>query len=78
MVKRSGQAYAELADKTSVGGTVGALLALGLGPIPLQLGAEAYLYKQNLDGLTSTSGEPASQKDIQLSIGFGLPMSGGR
>ncbi len=77
MVKRSGEAYAELEDRTSIGGTVGTLLALGLGPIPIQLGAEAYLYKQNLDGLTSATGEPASQKDIQLSLGFGLPMGGG-
>jgi len=76
MVKRSGAAYDALVDKTSVGGTVGALLAIALGPIPLQLGAEAYLYKQNLDGLTSATGEPVSQRDIQLSIGFGLPMGG--
>ncbi|MBA3260488.1 MAG: hypothetical protein H0T68_13615 [Gemmatimonadales bacterium] len=76
MVRRSGTAYAELQDKTSIGGTVGALLAVGLGPIPLQLGAEAYLYKQNLDGLTSAAGEPVSQRDIQLSIGFGFPMGG--
>lgn len=76
MVRRSGDAYAALEDRSSVGGTVGALLGLGLGPIPLQLGAEAYLYKQNLDGLTTATGEPASQRDIQLSIGFGLPVGG--
>lgn len=74
IVKRSGEAYATLQDRTSIGGTVGALLALGFGPMPIQVGVEAYLYKQSLEGLTSVTGEAASQKDIQLSIGFGIPM----
>jgi hypothetical protein len=74
MVKRSGTAYRDLKDKSSVGGTVGAQLGLRLGSLPpLQLAAETYLYKQNLEGLTSETGEQASQKDVQLSVGFGLP-----
>jgi hypothetical protein len=74
LVKRGGTAYQNLKDKTSVGGTVGAQLGLRLGSLPpLQLGVETYLYKQNLDGLTTETGEKASQKDIQLSLGFGLP-----
>jgi hypothetical protein len=75
LVKRSGTAYQDLKDKTSVGGTVGAQLGLRLGPLPLQFAVETYLYKQQLDGLTSETGEQASQKDVQLSIGFGLPFS---
>ncbi len=73
LVKRSGTAYKDLKDKSSVGGTVGAQLGLRLGPLPLQFAAETYLYKQHIDGLTSATGESASQKDIQLSIGFGFP-----
>ena len=47
---------------------------LRLGPLPpLQLSAETYLYKRNLEGLTSETEELASQKDVQLSVGFGLP-----
>jgi hypothetical protein len=75
LVKRSGTAYSELKDKSSVGGTVGAQLGLRLGPLPLQFAVDTYLYKQDIDGLTSTTGEQASQKDVQLSIGFGLPIN---
>lgn len=73
LVKRSGTAYQNLKDKSSVGGTVGAQLGLRLGPLPLQFAAETYLYKQHIDGLTDDTGQQASQKDIQLSIGFGFP-----
>jgi len=73
LVKRSGTAYENLKDKSSVGGTVGAQLGLRLGPLPLLFAAETYLYKQHLEGLTSDTGEQASQKDVQLSIGFGFP-----
>jgi hypothetical protein len=75
LVKRSGTAYKDLKDKSSVGGTVGAQLGLRLGPLPLQFAVETYLYKQQIDGLTSETGEQASQKDVQLSIGFGLPFN---
>jgi hypothetical protein len=54
---------------------VGAQLGLRLGPLPLQFAVETYLYKQQIDGLTSETGEQASQKDVQLSIGFGLPFN---
>ncbi len=75
MVKRSGDAYRDLVDKVSIGGTVGAQVGFKLGPIPpIQLAVDTYLYKQNVEGLTSATGEQASQKDIQLSIGFGLPL----
>lgn len=74
MVKRGGTANQNLKEKSSVGGTVGAQLGLRVGPLPpLQLAADIYLYKQNLEGLTSETGEQASQKDVQLSVGFGLP-----
>ncbi|MBA3345181.1 MAG: hypothetical protein H0T44_07745 [Gemmatimonadales bacterium] len=73
LVKRSGEAYRNLVDKTSIGGTVGAQMGFRLGPLPaIQLGVETYLYKQNVEGLTTVSGEQASQKDVQLSIGFGI------
>jgi hypothetical protein len=75
LVKRSGTAYQDLEDKSSVGGTAGAQLGLRLGPLPLQFAVETHLYKQQLDGLTSETGEQASQKDVQLSIGFGLPFN---
>jgi hypothetical protein len=74
LVKRGGTAYQNLKDKTSVGGTVGAQLGVRLSSLPpLQLAVETYLYKQNLDGLITDTGEKASQKDVQLSLGFGVP-----
>jgi hypothetical protein len=75
LVKRSGTAYQDLKDKSSVGGTVGAQLGLRLGPLPMLFAAETYLYKHRIDGLTTGTGEQVSQKDVQLSIGFGLPVS---
>jgi hypothetical protein len=75
LVKRSGTAYKDLKDKSSVGGTVGAQLGLRLGPLPLQFAVETYLYQQDISGLTSETGEQASQKDVQLSLGFGLPFN---
>jgi len=75
MVKRGGEAYRALDDKTSLGGTVGAQLGLRLGPLQnIQLAVDTYLYKQNLDGLTTDSGDAPSQRDVQISIGFGLPL----
>jgi hypothetical protein len=61
-------------EKSSVGGSVGAQLGLRLGALPpLQFAVETYLYKQNLVGLINEMGEQTSQKDVQLSVGFGLP-----
>jgi hypothetical protein len=74
LVKRGGAAFQDLKDKSSVGGSVGAQLGFRLGALPpLQLAVETYLYKQNLEGLINEMGEQASQKDVQLSVGFGLP-----
>jgi hypothetical protein len=74
LVKRGGAAYQDLKEKSSVGGSVGAQLGLRLGALPpLQFAVETYLYKQNLVGLINEMGEQTSQKDVQLSVGFGLP-----
>jgi hypothetical protein len=75
VVNRSGAAYRDLKNKNSVGATVGGQLGIHIDPLPpLQLAVDTYLYKQNLDGLLTESGTPASQKDVQLSIGFGVPI----
>jgi hypothetical protein len=75
LVNRSGAAFRNLKNRNSVGATVGGQVGIRLGPLPpLQLAVDTYLYKQNLDGLTDERGEPASQKDVQLSIGVGLPI----
>jgi hypothetical protein len=76
VVTRGGEAYRDLQEKTSVGGTAGAQLSFKLGPLPgIQLAAETFVYKQNLDGLAAI-GEAPTQKDLQLSIGLGFPLGG--
>jgi hypothetical protein len=75
LVNRSGAAFRNLKNRNSVGATVGGQVGIRLGPLPpLQLAVDTYLYKQNLDGLTDERGELASQKDVHLSIGVGLPI----
>lgn len=76
MVRRSGAAYAGLADKTDIGGTGGAALGVRFGPIlSVVIGAEDYVYKPNFSGgLVTALGK--MQHDIHLSLGIGIPLLG--
>jgi hypothetical protein len=74
LVKRSGQAYDSLADKTDIGGVVGTTVGLNLGGfLSFYVAAEDYIY-----GTTfvqpGTLEEKKTQNDIQLALGFGVPL----
>ncbi len=75
MVSRSGAAYATLDDKTDIGGTVGATIGFHLGRIvQLRLSGEGYIYNPSFYDQTEVEGR--TQKDINLSFGFGIPLLG--
>jgi hypothetical protein len=76
VVSRSGTAYANVADKTDIGGTGGAALGLRLGPLlSVVVGAEDYVYKPNFTG-GLVNGLEQMQHDIHLSLGIGIPLLG--
>ena len=78
VVNRSGAFYASMAEKTDVGGTVGASARFRLGRLlRIQLSADDYLYKPKgeIPGF-SPSDEKKTQNDVHLSLGLGIPLLG--
>ncbi len=75
LVKRSGDAYANLEDKTDVGGVVGATVGFNLGSfLSLYVAADDYIYGTTFVD-ENTFEEKQTQNDVHLSLGFGLPLN---
>ena len=78
VINRSGEFYANVENKTDIGGTLGASARFRLGSLlRLQLSAEDYIYKPKAEipGF-GPSDEKRTQNDIHLSIGIGIPLLG--
>ena len=78
VINRSGEFYANVANKTDIGGTLGASARFRLGSLlRLQLSAEDYIYKPRAEipGF-GPNDEKKTQNDIHLSIGVGIPLLG--
>ena len=78
VINRSGDFYADVQNKTDIGGTVGASARFRLGSLlRLQVSAEDYVYKSKAEipGF-SPSDEKKTQNDIHLSFGLGIPLLG--
>jgi hypothetical protein len=78
VINRSGEFYANVENKTDIGGTLGASARFRLGSLlRLQLSAEDYIYKPKaeLPGF-GPNDEKKTQNDIHLSIGIGIPLLG--
>jgi outer membrane protein with beta-barrel domain len=78
VINRSGDFYANVANKTDVGATVGATARFRLGSLlRLQVSAEDYVYKPKAEipGF-SPSDEKKTQNDVHLSFGVGIPLLG--
>jgi len=74
MIKRGGQAYENLEDKTDVGGVVGATVGFRLGSmLSFYVAAEDYIYGRKIDE-TTFDADSKTQNDVQVSIGFGFPV----
>jgi len=78
VINRSGEFYSSVANKTDIGGTVGASARFRLGSLlRLQLSAEDYIYKPKAEipGF-GPNDERKTQNDIHLSVGIGIPLLG--
>jgi hypothetical protein len=75
LVKRGGEAYDSLDDKTDIGGVVGATLGFNLGGfLSFYVAAEDYIYGSTFVE-PGTLEEKKTQNDIQLAVGFGVPLN---
>jgi hypothetical protein len=75
LIKRGGEAYENVEDQTDIGGVVGATLGFNLGGfLSFYVAAEDYIY-----GTTfveeGTLEEKRTQNDVQLAVGFGVPLN---
>jgi hypothetical protein len=74
LVKRGGDAYQDAEDKTDVGGVVGATVGFNLGGLlSFYVAAEDYIYGTSF-AQAGTLEEKRTQNDIQLAVGFGVPL----
>ena len=74
LVKRSGKAYENLEDKTDTGGVVGTTLGFHLGGLlNFYVAAEDYIYGTSFVE-AGTLNEKQTQNDVQLALGFGVPL----
>ncbi len=79
VINRGGAAYDQVADKTDIGGAVGASVGFRLGPmVNLRVTADSFLYNTGM--LSQVQGAELAdrvlQRDLQLSFGFGIPLLG--
>ena len=75
LVKRGGAAYDSLADKTDIGGVVGTAVGFNLGGfLSFYVAAEDYIYGTTFVE-SGTLEEKRTQNDIQLAVGFGVPLN---
>ena len=74
LVKRGGEAYDSLADKTDIGGVVGTAVGFNLGGfLSFYVAGEDYIYGTTFVE-SGTLEEKKTQNDIQLAVGFGVPL----
>src|SRR5215210_4431460 len=75
LVKRGGEAYEAVEDKTDMGGVVGATVGLNLGGfLSFYVAAEDYIYGTTFVE-AGTLEEKSTQHDVQLALGFGVPLN---
>ncbi len=78
VINRSGEFYANVAEKTDIGGTLGASARFRLGKLlRIQVSAEDYIYKPKAEipGFGPDQ-QKQTQNDIHLSVGVGIPLLG--
>jgi len=76
MVRRSGEAFEDQLDRTSIGGVAGATVGLRLGGLlSFYVHADDFIYNAEYTGPTVT--EQVLQHDVHLSFGLGVPIGPG-
>lgn len=75
-IRRSGAAYAGASDKDDIGGVVGATVGIRLGGmLSFYVAADDYIYGTRIDE-TTLAADKKTQNDVQLAVGFGIPVGG--
>jgi hypothetical protein len=75
MVKRGGEAFDSLPDRTNFGGVVGTAVGFNLGSfLSFYIAAEDYIYGTTFVE-SGTLEEKRTQNDIHLAFGFGVPLN---
>ena len=76
MVRRSGEAFEDQLDRTSIGGVAGATVGIRLGGLlSFYVHADDFIYNAEYTGPTVT--EQVLQHDVHLSFGMGVPIGPG-
>jgi hypothetical protein len=74
MIRRGGEAYEEVEDRSDVGGVVGATVGFRLGStLSLYLAAEDYIYGTRVED-ADLGDRSKTQNDVQIAVGFGFPV----
>jgi hypothetical protein len=74
MIRRGGEAYQDVEDRSDIGGVVGATVGFRLGSmLSFYVAAEDYIYGTRVEDadLGDTS---RTQNDVQIAFGFGFPI----
>ena len=74
MIRRGGEAYEDLEDRSDFGGVVGATVGFRLGSMmSFYVAAEDYIYGTKVEA-TELDDLSQTQNDVQIALGFGFPV----
>jgi Outer membrane protein beta-barrel domain len=74
MIRRGGEAYEDVEDRSDVGGVVGATVGFRLGSmVNFYVAAEDYIYGTKVED-ADLGDLSQTQNDVQIALGFGFPV----
>ena len=74
LIRRGGEAYAEVEDRSDIGGVVGATVGFRLGSaLSFYVAAEDYIYGTKVED-ADLGDLSQTQNDVQIAFGFGFPV----
>jgi hypothetical protein len=74
MIRRGGEAYQDVEDRSDFGGVVGATVGFRLGSmLSFYVAAEDYIYGTRVEDVDLGDGS-RTQNDVQIAFGFGFPV----
>jgi hypothetical protein len=73
-IRRGGEAYEDVEDRSDIGGVVGAAVGFRLGStLSFYVAAEDYIYGTRVED-ADLGDLSQTQNDVQIAFGFGFPM----
>jgi Outer membrane protein beta-barrel domain len=74
MIRRGGEAYEDVEDRSDIGGVVGATVGFRLGSaLSFYVAAEDYIYGTRVED-ADLGDLSQTQNDVQIALGFGFPV----